>query len=402
MKRSLSVFFTVILLWTIANSQENKSAMDANKSPNKKEETLPAKEKSTETQKDDKKQIERADKTETQSEKDKPKDESQETKKFKNIMQTLDYGIQKDRKAAIGMINDIKNESYKREILLKITSIATSDSDIEMRKSAITAIGDNKFSDGASAIIAGLEDEASDVKIAACYAVGKLKLQEAKDKLVEVLKKQDLSQSSNFTDAIIIALTELEAKDILEFAATEAKNQKNSKMIRERLLLYIGKCGSAEQFNMLTEIYKDDEEEMSIRSYAVKSMGRLKIKEAIPIIKEVVKEIDSYSFNKRKRYYDLYMQSVTALVELGDESSVSLLMNSLRSDNSDVRYKAILLIKDFNDERTIDILKYKMKNDPSAKVRNAARKALEDKGLVEKGAEKESEVNDEKSESAEQ
>jgi HEAT repeat protein len=376
--------------------------MDANKSPNKKEESLPAKEKSTETQKDDKKQIERADKTETQSEKDKPKDESQETKKFKNIMQTLDYGIQKDRKAAIGMINDIKNESYKREILLKITSIATSDSDIEMRKSAITAIGDNKFSDGASAIIAGLEDEASDVKIAACYAVGKLKLQEAKDKLVEVLKKQDLSQSSNFTDAIIIALTELEAKDILEFAATEAKNQKNSKMIRERLLLYIGKCGSAEQFNMLTEIYKDDEEEMSIRSYAVKSMGRLKIKEAIPVIKEVVKEIDSYSFNKRKRYYDLYMQSVTALVELGDESSVSLLMNSLRSDNSDVRYKAILLIKDFNDERTIDILKYKMKNDPSAKVRNAARKALEDKGLVEKGSPKESEVNDEKSESAEQ
>jgi len=376
--------------------------MDANKSPNKKEETLPAKEKSTETQKDEKKQIERADKTETQSEKDKPKDESQETKKFKNIMQTLEYGIQKDRKAAIGMINDIKNESYKREILLKITSIATSDSDIEMRKSAITAIGDNKFSDGASAIIAGLEDEASDVKIAACYAVGKLKLQEAKDKLVEVLKKQDLSQSSNFTDAIIIALTELEAKDILEFAATEAKNQKNSKMIRERLLLYIGKCGSAEQFNMLTEIYKDDEEEMSIRSYAVKSMGRLKIKEAIPVIKEVVKEIDSYSFNKRKRYYDLYMQSVTALVELGDESSVSLLMNSLRSDNSDVRYKAILLIKDFNDERTIDILKYKMKNDPSAKVRNAARKALEDKGLVEKGSPKESEVNDEKSESAEQ
>ena len=402
MKRSLSVFFTVILLWTIANSQENKSAMDANKSPNKKEETLPAKEKSTETQKDDKKQIERADKTETQSEKDKPKDESQETKKFKNIMQTLEYGIQKDRKAAIGMINDIKNESYKREILLKITSIATSDSDIEMRKSAITAIGDNKFSDGASAIIAGLEDEASDVKIAACYAVGKLKLQEAKDKLVEVLKKQDLAQSSNFTDAIIIALTELEAKEILEFAATEAKNQKNSKMIRERLLLYIGKCGSAEQFNMLTEIYKDDEEEMSIRSYAVKSMGRLKIKEAIPVIKEVVKEIDSYSFNKRKRYYDLYMQSVTALVELGDESSVSLLMNSLRSDNSDVRYKAILLIKDFNDERTIDILKYKMKNDPSAKVRNAARKALEDKGLVEKGSPKESEVNDEKSESAEQ
>ena len=58
--------------------------------------------------------------------------------------------------------------------MLKITSIATSDSDIEMRKSAITAIGDNKFSDGASAIIAGLDDVESDVIIAACYDVGKL------------------------------------------------------------------------------------------------------------------------------------------------------------------------------------------------------------------------------------
>ena len=46
--------------------------------------------------------------------------------------------------------------------------------------------------------------------------------------------------------------------------------------------------------------------------------------------------------------------------------------------------KAVNLIKDFNDERTIDILKYKMKNDPSTRVRKAAKKALEDKGLIEK------------------
>ena len=83
------------------------------------------------------------------------------------------------------------------------------------------------------------------------------------------------------------------------------------------------------------------------------------------------------------------MHSVAALVEMGDTDSIPLLMNSLRSDNAGVRFKAVNLIKEFNDERTIDILKYKMKNDPSKKVRKAARKALEEKGLVEKGKDNE-------------
>jgi HEAT repeat protein len=72
------------------------------------------------------------------------------------------------------------------------------------------------------------------------------------------------------------------------------------------------------------------------------------------------------------------------LVELGDTDSIPLLMDSLRSDNTATRLKAVNLIKDFNDERTIDILKYKMQNDPSPKVRSAAKKALEDKGVIEK------------------
>jgi HEAT repeat protein len=96
------------------------------------------------------------------------------------------------------------------------------------------------------------------------------------------------------------------------------------------------------------------------------------------------------------------MQSVTALVELGDTDSIPLLMNSIRSDNAEVRYKAVNLIKEFNDERTIDILKYKMKNDPSGKVRKAARKALEEKGAIEKESSKDNSTEtDEKNEDTE-
>lgn len=321
--------------------------------------------------------------------KDQSKEQMNEKQKADKISQTLDYGIQKDRKTAINMIREIHDDQLKKNLLQKLAVLISNDADMEIRKAAATALGDHNSTENSQAVINALDDSSEDVRIAACYSIGKMKLIHSKPKLIDILKKQDLVNPSNFTDAVIIALGDLNSPEVIDFAIESLKNIKTNKMVRERLTLFIGKCGSPAQKDFLVTLYKDDEEDMTIRSYAVKSIAKLKIKEASPDIKEVIKDIDSYSFSKKKKYYDLYMQSVTALVELGDADSIPLLMNSIRSDNAEVRYKAVNLIKEFNDERTIDILKYKMKNDPSGKVRKAARKALEDKGAIEKDSEKE-------------
>ncbi|PKL16186.1 MAG: hypothetical protein CVV49_17540 [Spirochaetae bacterium HGW-Spirochaetae-5] len=317
-----------------------------------------------------------------------------DAKKAEKIESTLEYGMQKERKIAIIMINDIKDEQIKKKLIEKLVYIISNDSDIEVRKAAVTAIGDHKSESAAPALIKALDDEEDDIKIAACYALGRIKAESAKTKLIELLKKQDLKKDSNLTDAIITTLYEIKSPDILELAVTSARDNTTSRMIRERLIIYIGNTGSAAQKDFLIELFKNDEEEAGIRSYAIKSIAKLKLKEAAPEIKEIIKEIDSYSFAKKKKYYDIYMQAVAALVEMGDTDSIGLLMNSLRSDNTAVRLKAVNLIKEFNDERTIDILKYKMKNDPDARIRKTARKALEEKGLIEKGKEDENQRND--------
>ncbi len=344
----------------------------------------------------------KADDKKTTPSKEQSKDQMNEKQKADKISQTLDYGIQKDRKIAINMIREINDEQLKKNLLQKLASLISNDADMEIRKNAVTALGDHNSTENSQAVINALDDDNDDVRIAACYSIGKMKLAGSKPKLIEILKKQDLTNPSNFTDAVIIALTDLNSPEIIDFAIESLKNIKTSKMVRERLTLFIGKCGSSAQKDFLVSLYKDDEEDMTIRSYAVKSIAKLKIKEAAPDIKEVIKDIDSYSFSKKKKYYDLYMQSVTALVELGDTDSIPLLMNSIRSDNAEVRYKAVNLIKEFNDERTIDILKYKMKNDPSGKVRKAARKALEEKGAIEKESSKDNSTEtDEKNEDTE-
>lgn len=343
-----------------------------------------------------------ADDKKTLPAKDKSKEQMNEKQKADKISQTLDYGIQKDRKIAINMIKEVNDEQLKKNLLQKLASLAANDADMEIRKSAVTALGDHRSTENSQAVINALDDDNEDVKIAACYSIGKMSLAASKPKLIELLKKQDLANPSNLTDAIVIALGDLNSPEVIDYAIEGVKNIKNSKMLRERLILFIGKCGSPAQMDFLTGIYKDDEEDMTIRSYAVKSIAKLKLKDASPVIKEVIRDIDSYSFSKKKRYYDLYMQSVTALVELGDTDSIPLLMNSIRSDNADVRLKAIMLIKEFSDERTIDILKYKMKNDPSGKVRRAAQKALEEKGIIEKNSNKDNSTEiDEKNEDTE-
>ncbi|HPB81188.1 MAG TPA: HEAT repeat domain-containing protein, partial [Spirochaetota bacterium] len=57
------------------------------------------------------------------------------------------------------------------------------------------------------------------------------------------------------------------------------------------------------------------------------------------------------------------------------------LVNSARSNNPSVRLQAVRLLKEIKGKRTIDILKYKMKYDPSPRVQSEAKKALKELGV---------------------
>jgi HEAT repeat protein len=151
--------------------------------------------------------------------------------------------------------------------------------------------------------------------------------------------------------------------------------------LREYFVLFLGNTGSKKSKDFLLELYKDEEENKTIRAYAVNAISKLGIKEAAPDIKEVLKQIDSYSFKKKKRFYSLSIYSITALVKLGDSEALPRLIDSLKSNNMAIRLRAIKLLKDLKDKRTIDILKYKIKYDPSVKVQKAAKEALKGMGI---------------------
>ena len=328
------------------------------------------------------------------------KDAADDKMKAERIESTLKFGMHKDRITAISLINTIKSEDIKNRVLKKVITIIEDDANTEVKKAAISAAASHNYKEAVPALIKALDNNLEEIQVAACYSLGKLNAVESKDTVISLLKKQDFSTNSNLTDALIILLTDLKVSDIVDLAVKTVKDPASGKMARERFMIYLGSMGNTGLKDFLLELLLDEDEDMSIRGHAVKALGSLKIHDSADKIKELLKDIEEFPFRKKQAHYNLSMLAVAALVALGDSDSVDLLMNSLRSDNAAVRLNAVNLIKEFDDERTIDILKYKMKYDPNDRVKRAAKKALEDKGLLdkEKTSDKNGTVKDESDE----
>ncbi len=315
-------------------------------------------------------------------EKQKKRDDERDRKNREWIERTLEFGIQRERIEAINKIMEIRNPSEKKELGLKLRNIIKEEIDSEVKTKALYVAGEIQLKELMPEISAGLDDETEDIRIASVYALKKINDASVALKMSEILKKQDLKKDTNFIEALINTLASFKAKDLKDFAVEHIKDVHTGVNNRQQLVLFLGRAGITESGDFLIERLKDDDEDTIIRAYACNSIASLDLKKAAPDIDGVIKTIESYPFKKRQNYHKLYMHGIAALAKMGDERAYPRLINSSRSNNDTVRIQAIRLLKDIKGERTIDILKHRMKYDPSPKVQSEARKALKDLGIA--------------------
>lgn len=298
------------------------------------------------------------------------------------IRDTLAFGVHKDRKEAIVQILTIKDKGLKEELVNDLVELLKTEYDSDVKVKALTTMGEIKVQKGLPEITALLDDVSIDVRIAAVYTLKNLKADSTKGILSEKLKKEKMHTDSQLIEALIITLGEFNATELIPFARETIEKNDSAGTIRERFVLFLGNIKSAESKDFLLNLYKNEEEDVTLRAYAVNSLAKLGIKEVTPDIKTVLSTIDTYPMDKKKRYHSLAIYSVAALVKLGDNDATPRLINSLKSDSAGVRLKAIELLKELKDKRTIDILQYKMKHDPNNRVRKAAAEALKEMGVA--------------------
>jgi len=388
MKKIFFIFIIVLASLSLMYAQElqkkNTDVVGDSSQNKSSEKTTPSL--TTETTKDEKKDTSNKSQEQIKQSDEKKKDISQdkqieaEKKKTEWIKKTIQYGIQDDRIDAIKSTLTLKQPSQKNEIIKLLDELMPQEINPEVKRTAITVVSELKSSSSSSWIVASLNDTSEEVKIAAVYAIDTLKATEAVPQLEAILKAQKFTENSNFTEALIRTLGKLKATQLKDFAIERIKDTKTTDNLRQLFILFLGDLEDIGSKDFLLGIVKDKDEDTTMRSYAAVALAKIGAKDTAGDLMEIIKEIDSYPVNKRKDYYSFSMYCTAALVKMGDSNAIPRLMEALRSNNPVVRLRAVELMKDLKDKRTIDILKYKMQYDPSPKVQKAAKEALKEMG----------------------
>ncbi len=310
-----------------------------------------------------------------------------DAKLAETIEATLDYGIQEDRSRALTRLGAVRDEQLKKKIASKIGGMLKAENDPELLIKMLQFLGEMKESPAVPAIMEKMDHPTEDVRTAAVYALKTLNATQSKDRILAVLKDRDLKVNSNYTDALIRTLGDFKAAEVMPLISDPVKSQKTGNVMRESMIACLASLGTQEGKDMMLALYVNEDEDPGIRATAINALGRLKYAAAGPKIKEFLVAVEGYPIKKRQQLHNLYMYSLTALAGLGDADAVPRLMESLKNNNAQVRLKAVTLLGEIKDKRTIDILKYKMEHDPSDKVRKAASNVLKDMGVIQDGKE---------------
>ncbi|TGK33248.1 HEAT repeat domain-containing protein [Leptospira gomenensis] len=304
--------------------------------------------------------------------------EEQIQKKKEILLQVLKFGTTKERAMALRELEDFPPEQAG-VLIEQLGKILDKDPDWSMRVYAVRTVSALKLTQFGDSIVKLLKSEQPDVQRECIYASKKLKLESASPILFEILKTQDFTKNSNLTVGLLDALGEFPPREeTSSFLLARLNEGFNDPEIRAQIALFFGKAKDKKAESVLVEIYKDVKEPITLRSFSVSALGKMKSVSSMPVIKEELEKIRNIkSKNEIKDFQPLKIHSITALVSMGDKEILEELYAYARDDDPVVRLRAIKHLTDTGDPAVLEILEYKAQRDPSEKVKKAAKTAIE-------------------------
>ncbi|WP_001089510.1 HEAT repeat domain-containing protein [Leptospira interrogans] len=304
--------------------------------------------------------------------------EEQILKKKEVLLQVLKFGTTKERAMALRELEGFPPE-HSGILIDQLGKILDKDPDWMMRVYTIRTVATLKLTQYEESILKLLKNEQPDIQKESIYATKKLKFEKAVPILFEILKTQDFTKNSNLTVGLLDALGDFPPQEESSaFLLARLHENFNDPEIRAQIALFFGKNKDKRAESTLLEIYKDSKEPITLRSFSVSSLGKMKSISSMQTIKEELEKIRNLK-NKQevKDFQPLKIHSITALVSMGDKDILEELYAYARDDDPVVRLRAIKHLTDTGDMSVLEILEYKAQKDPSEKVKKAAKAAIE-------------------------
>ncbi len=270
----------------------------------------------------------------------------------------IEFGVSEKKLDIIKNIEKLKKSYF----LPLLTMILEEESNPDVIVQAVRTVAALQYYEASEQIYPYLDMDNMNVLPIVVSTLGLFKYEPLKARIEEFLDSDNVSLKNQ----AILAVGRLDMDDLTFFLIDEIYYAPNPKEVHmESVLISLGRLGNEDALEFLLEVYEDETNSTSQRSIAFRGL----ILNKYGNIHEHIKKALS------SKNITLKLEAVRSMFLLDkEEVPLESIYSSLRDDNPNVRVGALRVIAHhkFNDERTIEFLKYIIENDPEDVLRYVA------------------------------
>lgn len=294
------------------------------------------------------------------------------------IRDTLKFGNSQQVREALSSLGKLTVEEQKA-LLPELRLVCKSQDGNVLRKLA-EFIGNAPFHELDDELAQFLKDKTHEqLFFATVGAIAKKKPASALPVLLQEIREQDFSKPGNRIPDALQLLASYKDNSLQDFLTEKLQAADTYAEYRSGILKYLGEMTPwpPPRKELVLKLFQDEAEPLTVRGSAAYALGKAQISEAKPVLKEALAKIDNMkSLDEKKRYTRFRMQVIASLILLQDEEVREILYAMARDDDEQVRLRAIHQIGRLKLKDARELLHYKSRHDPSARVQKEAKKAL--------------------------
>ncbi|GAB4442053.1 MAG: hypothetical protein OHK0011_24460 [Turneriella sp.] len=294
------------------------------------------------------------------------------------IRDALKFGNSQQVRDALNTLGRLTVDEQKT-LLPELKQTCKSQDGLVLRKMA-EFIGNAPFNDLDDQLAQFLTDKTHEqLFFATVGAIAKKKPASALPVLIKEIREQDFSKPGNRIPDAVHLLTIYKDNSLQAFLVEKLQAADTYADYRSGILKYLGETTpwSPQLKDRVLKLFQDEAEPLTVRGSSAYALGKAQIIEAKPVLKDALTKIENMkSVDEKKRYTRFRMQVIASLILLKDDDVREILYAMARDDDEQVRLRAVHQIGQLKIEDARQLLTYKAKFDPSARVQKEAKKAL--------------------------
>ncbi|MFZ5629932.1 MAG: HEAT repeat domain-containing protein [Spirochaetota bacterium] len=294
------------------------------------------------------------------------------------IRDALKFGNSQQVRDALNTLGRLTADEQKT-LLPELKQTCKSQDGLVLRKMA-EFIGNAPFNDLDDQLAQFLTDKTHEqLFFATVGAIAKKKPSSALPVLTKEIREQDFSKPGNRIPDAVHLLTIYKDNSLQAFLVEKLQAADTYADYRSGILKYLGEATpwSPQLKDRVLKLFQDEAEPLTVRGSSAYALGKAQITEAKPVLKDALTKIENMkSVDEKKRYTRFRMQVIASLILLKDDDVREILYAMARDDDEQVRLRAVHQIGQLKIEDARQLLTYKSKFDPSARVQKEAKKAL--------------------------